>query len=109
MQFAKVLVERSEHLSIPLAVGEWEVPILQLIHGPEKVIVLGETEQVNRELPDVNAEFDRLTRRYGSDVKTEQPFVVMVYGQPPMGTKGLALAMSKSQPAVESIQDDPTA
>ena len=108
MQFVKVLVERSEHLAIPVILGEWEIPILQMIHGAEKVILTGEVVKVDRELPSVDVEFDRLARRYGSDVKTEQPFVAMVYGQPPMGTNGLASAMAKSQ-SVGSVQDDPTA
>lgn len=108
MRFVKVLVERSEHLSIPVILGEWEVPILQMIHGVEKVKLSGEFIDLDRELPSAEAEFDRLSNRYGADVKTEQPFVSMVYGQPPMGTNGLAAAIAKSQLAVP-VEDDPTA
>lgn len=115
MRYVELRVERNEHLMIARAVPPWEVPVLQLIHGEEKVVVTGEIWVDDRELPDAGAELDRMSTRYGIHAPTETAFAVMVYGQAPKGIETLEAAIeqervaeAKRAPQVETA-DDPTA
>lgn len=104
MRRVNVLVERDERLSIPTAVGAWEVPILEYIHGKEKVIV-GDSFTDEGDFPNAEVEFDRLSRRYGEDIKAEKPFVSLVYGQPPIGVRELARAIEAEKAADQPVAD----
>lgn len=106
MRMVNVLVERSEHLAIPRAVGAWEVPVLELVHGTDKVRVLDTVTEVNRELPDPLAEFERLERRYGRDEESGRSWVSQAYAGA-RGINDLERAMQDSQAAVEEA--DPLA
>jgi hypothetical protein len=105
MRYVNVLVERSEHLSIPVTVPEWEVPILQFVHSAERVVI-NSTVHRDVEAPRADHEYERLERCYGADVKTERAFVAEIYGQPPIGHKGLEAAIKA---ASVPDKDDPTA
>jgi hypothetical protein len=85
MRVAQILVDRSEHHSVPLAVGAWEVMVLQFEYGPEKVQVLGFKKDTLRNYPDAQSEFLRLSQRYGIDVDTGTPKAAIVFGQGAMG------------------------
>lgn len=101
MQMVNVLVKRSEHLAIPRAVGAWEVPILELVHGSDKIEVLDEVTEVDRELPEPLAEFERLERRYGRDEESGRSWVSQAYAGA-RGISDLERAMKESQAAVEA-------
>lgn len=112
MRYVDVLIERDERLSIPRQVPSWEIPVLQLVHGEEKIIVKGDINVPQRDYPAASDEFNRLVQRYGEDVATETPYVVMVYGQGPRGTQALEEAIKKdreSYKAVEVEEVDPAA
>jgi len=106
MRYAKVLVERSEHLSVPALVLPWEVPILASVHGAEKVSENG-FESVDREYPDVDVEFDRLSRRYGEHTESGVPWVAKVYGEPPLGVRALAAAIEDERKAERAAGGKP--
>ena len=104
IRMVNVLVERSEHLSIPRAIGAWELPVLELVHGPEKVTITKGFVYVDRELPDPQAEFERLDKRYLEE--SGQPWVALAYAGA-RGVKDLEKAIAESQEGV--VEFDPTA
>ncbi len=85
MKLASVIVARSETESAQINVPQWEVPVLQMVHGPEKISLVGEMEDADRPFPSASEEFERLSQRYGADNKTDVYHVAAVYGQPPFG------------------------
>ena len=85
MKLATVIVVRSETESAQVNVPQWEVPVLQMVHGPEKISLVGEMEDKDRPFPNAQEEFERLSQRYGADTKTDVHHVAAVYGQPPFG------------------------
>lgn len=101
MRLVNVKVSRSEHESTIIQVPSWEIPVLQTVHDPEKIEVQGEVDVPDRDYPDAGAEFDRLQRRYREDIKTEQYFVNMVYGQGSVGVNALrqAIELDRSERA----------
>lgn len=105
MKYVNVLVERSEHLSVPATVPAWEVPVLQIIHGEERVVIRDEVDR-KVDAPNEVHEYERLERCYGADVKTERSFVAEIYGQPPLGFAALKRAIAS---ASVPVGDDPTA
>jgi hypothetical protein len=80
MKYPVVLLNRSETDNIEIAVAPWEVPVLQVVHGSDRVIDTGRTEDVDREVPTAQAEYDRLDAKYKRDAGTGQRYVVAVYG-----------------------------
>lgn len=98
MRYVMVRVERNEHLAIARPVAPWEIPVLELVHGQEKIIVVGD-EFIDRELPDAGAEFDRLSARYGEHVPTETAYSVMVFGQAPKGIQAIAEMIEQERTA----------
>lgn len=95
MRRLNVRLTRSENESAQLAIPAWEIPVLQAVHGPEKVEVDEDSETFD-ELPYPNAgqEFDRLSRRYKEDIQSGVLFVAAIYGQPPLGLNKLAEAIA---------------
>ena len=55
----------------------WELPILQYVHGSEAVEQLAEVD-VDCDVPDAQAECERLAARYGKDPEDERK---LVFGQ----------------------------
>ncbi len=111
MRFVQVLVERNEHLAIPREVAPWEVPVLQAVHTPEKVKVMGVVNHErlkDRPYPDAEMELERLERKYGRDVDTDdKPFVFAVYGQGPLGVAALRKAIEETALAERADEVDP--
>lgn len=98
MKLVKVRVQLNELHAQVLEVGEWEVPILEVVHGSADVEVVGEVE-VDRELPDAASEYARLEQRYGRDREEGGlPYVAQVYGQHGAGVRSLEKAIEGSQP-----------
>lgn len=107
MQHVTVKLTRSETESVQLGMPAWEVPVLQMVHGPERVEILEKVEYLDREYPDANSEFDRLQKRYKVDMDTGTPFVVMVYGHPASGIPKLEELIAKARRAEEAVKTVP--
>jgi hypothetical protein len=77
-------IRKDEHTTLPVSVPEWELPILEVVHGPDNVKHVGE-KLVDRQPPEAHDEFVRLTNRYGKseqDDGTKGPyFTHIVWGQ----------------------------
>ncbi len=67
-------------------VPRWEIPVLQVIHGND-VVVVGQTI-VKRAIPDPGEEFQRLAARYGPK-NEDVPAVAAIYGNFGPGTAAL--------------------
>jgi hypothetical protein len=107
MQYVEVLVERDERLSIPKIVPAWVVPVLGIIHSEEKVQVVREHVEIEREPVDAQMEFARLEQCYGP--KEGAPYVAQIYGNGPLGIKQLQRAIDEASAAPQSDDEDPTA
>lgn len=105
MQLVEVRVERDERLAIPTSVAPWEVPILQTVHGPEKIIEVRKHFD-GRGYPDPSIEFDRLVRRYGQHVESETPWAVKVYGEPPRSIRELSAAMAEARVEEKALRQE---
>jgi hypothetical protein len=89
MRVIQISVNRSEHHSVPLMVGAWEVLVLQFEYGPEKVEVIGPKKVEGRGYPDPQQEFERLSQRYGIDTDTGSSKASLVFGQGAMGAMNI--------------------
>lgn len=107
MQYVEVLVERDERLSVPKIVPAWVVPVLGAIHSEEKVTVVREHVEIDREPVDATQEFERLELCYGP--KEGIPFVAQIYGNGPLGVKQLQRAIDEASAATLPDDEDPTA
>lgn len=92
MRRFQVSIQRSELCTLADSVGEWEIPILQLVHGAEAVAI-GEFKKDSRAYPAAAPEFERLERRYGENPATGVSRVAEVYGPSPGGIRILFQAI----------------
>lgn len=100
MRLVEVSITRSEHSTIIEFFGAWEIPVLKAVHGEENVVETGRVKDVDREVPDAKAEFDRLARRYGVDKEDSgQPWASLAYAGA-RGIRDLQLAIDESQEGV---------
>lgn len=76
----------SEVHSQRVEVPRWEIPVLQVIHGND-IVVVGQ-KIVERAIPEPSAEFQRLADRYGPK-NEDTPAVAAVYGNYGPGTQAL--------------------
>ncbi len=80
----RVEIRKNECSTLNGAYPAWELPILEAVHGPDKVVVVGE-KLIDRDAPEPRDEFTRLNTRYkrgrNEDGSQGTPFVHMVYGQ----------------------------
>lgn len=76
-------IRRSELSTIRVIVPNWEVPVLEALHGGGVTII--QEQEVEREAPDARAELERLAGRYGKERKEDgslgDPIAVNVYGK----------------------------
>lgn len=102
-------IRKDEHTTLPVSVPEWEIPILEVVHGPDNVKQIGD-KLVDRQPPEARDEFVRLTNRYGkseNDDGTKGPFFThIVWGQ--LGQSKLAEAIANAVVAAPqgSLLDD---
>lgn len=96
MRFITAKITRDTNNSHSGEFAPWEIPILQLIHDPGNVTETGE-RQVDVEAPTPNEEWDRLEKRYGTDVETRVSYLASVYGQGQLGLKALTAAIEKER------------
>jgi hypothetical protein len=92
MRRFQVTIQRSELCSLTELVGEWEIPILQLVHGAEAVAIGNFTKDA-QSYPAPAVEFERLERRYRENPATGVPRVAEVYGPSPGGIRVLFQAI----------------
>lgn len=81
IQTVRVLIQRDETTKIPVDVAEYEIPILEVVHGPDKLEVTGEESSRNLDSDDADAEYQRLMRKY--DTRNGINPVLQVYGSDP--------------------------
>jgi hypothetical protein len=78
-------IRRSEMTTIRVVVPAWELPILQALHGRTGTQVVGEGSKEYDALPNVEAEFERLSARYGRERREDgslgMPLAEAVFGQ----------------------------
>ena len=116
MRFIKVKITRDNNTVYSTSFAPWEIPVVEFIFGEGSVQVVGEFKQVGRDPLTPGQEFDRLTRRYGADRATGEPYVAKVYGNAGAGIRALADVMAKERaenpepvvfPAETSVEPDP--
>jgi hypothetical protein len=81
MKYRYVLadVRLSETHTQRVLVAEWELPVLQAVHGTSVKQI--ETQTVSREKEvDAADEFTRLADRYGADAPDQPPYIAAIYG-----------------------------
>lgn len=97
IKYVKCRVVRSELHQVVDNYPEWEVDILEAIH--QSVERLGDMVY-NRDAPDAEEEFQRLSGRYGrsenDDGSRGIPYVASVYGQHKVGLDSLRRAIEKA-------------
>jgi hypothetical protein len=71
--------------------------MLQFLFDEGNVTRTGEFIAVNREYPDPAMEFARLQKAYGSNVKTDVPHAVSVYGVQHTGVRELRKAIEAAR------------
>lgn len=96
--FKTVRMTRDVLMQIERTIPVWEVPILDMVHGGQ-ITVLDKDVIVDRALPDVRTEFERLEAVYRNH-RTEggapgAPVVAQVYGDGPRGFKELGKAIKE--------------
>lgn len=98
MRFVELKIDRSVELSLVNTFLPWEVEIVMAIHPQGQVQVLGEKDYPAYEpvSDSVEAEYNRLVTRFGTDTDTRIPFVTTVYGQGAEGIKALKRAMDEA-------------
>lgn len=104
MRLATVRINRTEHLSIVMNVGAWEIPVIQYEFSPEKVEILGYVKDL-RKYPDPQTEFTRLELRYGIDTDDGKTKASLAYGQGVMGVNALR-SMIDTQQKLEADEGD---
>lgn len=92
--YLQVELFRSEASTVRLSIPPWELPVLQAVHTPERLTVVGQ-RMVDRAPPEAGVEYDRLAEKYKSlnSAEGEVKFVEMAYGLPPRGVQTLAQAI----------------
>lgn len=105
MHYTKVTIQRDETTSMEILVGAWEVPILEAVHGAERMTV-GDTREVkNRAWPDNAAsEMQRLNKLYGTTGAGDnaQTYAETVYGAGSRGIKALEKAIAEARAEAEA-------
>ena len=102
MRLVEVRVERDERLAVPTSIPPWELPILEAIHGAEKVVEIRRWSD-GRRYPSPQGEYERLVKRYGVHVESDTAWAIRVYGEGQKAVRDLASAMKDA--AIEEVED----
>lgn len=97
MRYVDVKITRDIQTVYNRAVPEWEIPVLEYIFDSGNVERLPTTQKIDREYPNPAEEFDRLSRAYGSDPKTDIPHVASVYGNAGAGVRALMKVIEEAK------------
>lgn len=104
MRYTQVTVTRNETTSIVIHVGAWEVPILESVHGNERLLIGESKDFKNRPWPDNAAgEMERLNKLYGrtGDGDSAPSHAEAVYGAGSRGIKALEAAIAEAKAKYE--------
>lgn len=100
-------VTLSELASQVNAYPQWELPILELVHGGQ-IRIVG-TSQDDSPVPSPEAEYARLERRFGLVKGTDRSRVSQAYGEGALGVSRLAEAMTEDlheQAELDAMPED---
>ncbi len=97
MRHEKIIVKRDNHTVHQKTMAPWEIPIVEYLFDEGNVIHTGEFVQADQDYPLASDEMTRLTKAYGSDVKTDIPYAVTVYGAARAGIRALAKAIDAAK------------
>lgn len=97
MRFVTARVQRDTNHSHSGEYAPWEIPILKHVHDEGNVIVTGEANVPERELPDPKDEMVRLVTRYGKNPSDGTPIVLEVYGAGQGGLAALTTAIENER------------
>lgn len=93
------LVRVTEALTVQITVPEWELHVVQAVHGTEGDLIDGNV-LIERDPPNAGVELDRLAKRYGStrdeDGRQGVSFVESVYGANRAGIVALGNAIKQA-------------
>lgn len=110
MRSLLVLVKLNEVTTAPKMIPPWELPVLE--GATPQVVIDGDHPWTGGELPNAQAEYDRLAVVYGSDAETKVSHVAFAYGVGAVGVKNLAKAIKEAakwegneQPADEAADE----
>lgn len=109
MIFEFVKIVRDVNLAPSRSVPAWEIPVMEVVFDGGNVQPQGEYERVDRPYPEASYEFNRLAKRYGSDPKTEVPYVMIAYGTAQIGVRALAAAIAEAKALEDKAIADGTA
>lgn len=97
VKMASLKIRRSELSVIAITVPQWEVPILEAVHGRVNLEPVSTTLDADALPPNVEEEFERLTKRYGfarnKDGSIGEPHAENVYGKHAAGAMALERAI----------------
>lgn len=100
IRFKMVRMTRDILMQVERAVPQWEVPILDLVHGGQITILDDRDVIVDRPMPNVQNEWERLEAVYRNHRTQEgapgAPVVATVYGDGPRGAKALKEAIDEA-------------
>lgn len=101
LKYVEVEIRRSEMSTVTKQVAEWEVPILDVMHGANAPIRIIRDIPVDRPAPTGQEEMERLRSAYGV-TRDENGFrgityVESVYGQHRPGVQALERAINAAQ------------
>lgn len=109
MRYVSVQLDRSSEDKPVVQVLPWEVPVLQFIYGPDRVVEVGSADIARRDrngkprgMPDAVGEFARLEAKYGRDTDSERSVASLVFGPAPAGVQavGRMIDAERGAPAV---------
>jgi hypothetical protein len=95
MKKVRCYINRNLTHSAPVEVPPWELEILRAVHGADKIELLGQVS-VDCEVPYVDVEAERLTKRFGEVEATGVPWFVQVFGAEERGIRALADSIERS-------------
>jgi hypothetical protein len=97
MRHEKVIIKRDNHTVHVKTMAPWEIPIVEYLFDEGNVTHTGEYVQADQYYPPAAEEMTRLMKAYGSDVKTDIPHAVTVYGAARAGVRALAKAIDAAK------------
>ncbi len=100
MHYQQVLVTRNETTSMEVLVGPWELPILEAIHGDERMAIGELRDYPRRPYPDdARSEMQRLSKLYGSTGAGDNSptHAERVYGTGTAGVRALHEAIERAK------------
>ncbi len=94
--YVQVLLEKDEHMSTPVWIYPWELPVFAAAHRNNGVQELGKRVFNKKVGPRADTEYDRLANRYKGPEGSDMTYVSAVYGHGSMGLKKLQEAMAEA-------------